>query len=213
MFTDLTPVALVASSPYVLVVHPSLPATTVSDFIAYAKANPDKLAYGSGGFINYIRPLMFLKTVGITALYVPYKGGGAAMNDLVAGRIQFRFADVGQALPLIRDKRVRPLAFSGLKRAPELPDLPTLAETILPGYELNGNWYGVMAPSKTPNAIVRKLSVEILRSLQDPEMVVHLAQQGQQPFPASPDDFASYLKAELQQSIQVINDNNLKPET
>jgi tripartite-type tricarboxylate transporter receptor subunit TctC len=212
MLTDLAPVALVASSPYFLVVHPSVPVNSVEEFIAYAKANPDKLAYGSGGFINFLRPMLFMQSFGLKALHVPYKGGGAAMVDLLAGRIQFRFADIAQVVPLIKDKRLKVLAFTGLKRAAELPDVPTLAETVMPGVELAGNWYGVMAPAKTSPAIVNKLSGEILKTLQNPDIISKLAQQGQLPFGASSNEFGAYLRNELERWTKVIKDNNIKPE-
>ena len=212
MLKDLAPVALLASSANLMVVHPSVAANTVSEFIAYAGANPDKLAYGSGGAggFTHLATLLFLQTNGLAALHVPYKGAAPANLDLVAGRIQFLISDVAAALPLVKEKRIKALAITSLRRAPRLPDVPTLAETI-PGFEIV-NWYGLMVPATTPRPIVQRLNSEIVKALRDPDMMSRLVENGALPLVSTVEEYETYLRSEMERWSKVIKSAGVKVE-
>jgi tripartite-type tricarboxylate transporter receptor subunit TctC len=213
VFKDLTPLALYATAPQVLVVHPSVPGNTAAEFIAHIRSNPDKLAYGSAGTgsIIHLGALLFLQMNGLNALHVPYKGGAPAMIDLVGGRIQFTMQSTTTVLPMVRDKRIKALAIASLKRSPLLPDVPTLAETVMPKFEI-GSWTGVMAPARTPAAMVKKLNAEILKTLNDADMKARLAQDGIEPLGSTPEQYGAYLKHELERWSKVIKTAGVKPE-
>ncbi len=208
---DLSPVALVASSPYVLVTHPSVGATTVSEFIAQLKANPDKLAYGSAGSLSHFAPLLFLQANGLTALHVRYKGGGPALVDLVGGRIQFLMTGQTAVMPMVKDNRIKALAFTALKRSPLLPEVPTLHESGMPGFEI-GAWFGVMVPANTPAAMVRRFNAEIVKAMQDTEMKSRLAQEGAEALSSTPEQYGAYFKGELERWTKVARGAGLKSE-
>lgn len=212
LLKDLAPVALVASAPNIIVVHPSVAANTVGEFIAYVKANPDKLAYGSAGSgsFSHLAPLLFLQSNGLIALHVPYKGTAPASLDLVAGRTQFGMVDVASVLPLVKDKRVRALAVTSLKRLPLLPDVPALAETI-PGSEIV-NWYGIRVPANTPRAVVQKLNSEIVKALQDPDLISKLLDNGILTLGSTPEAYETYLKSELERWGKLIRSAGVKAE-
>jgi tripartite-type tricarboxylate transporter receptor subunit TctC len=213
LFKDLTPVSLVASTPQLLIVHPSLPVTTPAEFISYVRANPNKLSYGSAGVgnITHLGPLLLLQANGLSALHVPYKGSSFAVVDLAAGRIQFRFSDLTSVLQLIRDNRLRAIATASLKRSALLPDVPTFSETIMPGFEV-GSWFAIMVPSGTPPAIVRKLNGEIVKALQDPELKARFDQENIDALGTSPEDYGAYLKKEYQRWSTVIKTAGIKAE-
>lgn len=205
LFKDLAPVALVGSTPFAIVVWPGLPANTPAEFIAHVKANPDKLAYGStgAGGGTHLAALLFLQANGLSALHVPYKGAPAALLDLAAGRIQFRFTDVPSMVAMVKDKRLKAIATGGRKRTPLLPDMPTLSETVMPGFEVS-SWFGVMVPAQTPAAIVRRLNTEIEKAMQDTEMRSRLEQEGVEPLGSTPEAYGAYLKGELARWSKVI---------
>ena len=213
VFKDLTPVSLVAAAPQLLIAHPSVPANTPAEFIAYVRANPNKLSYGSSGIgnITHLGPLLFLQANGLSALHVPYKGASFAAIDLVAGRIQFRFSDLTSVLPMVTDKRVKPIATAGLRRSVLLPEVPTFAETVMPGFEV-GSWFGVLMPPNTPAAIVRRLNGEIFKALQNPEMKARLAQDNVDPIGSSTEEYAAYLKSEFQRWSSLIKSSGIKSE-
>ena len=214
LFTDLTPIALVSTVPYVLMVHPSIAANTVGEFIAYLKANPDKLAYGSAGTGNFthLGVLMFLEANGLSALHVPYKGIALALPDVLAGRLQFAMSSTVSAAPLVKSNRLKGLAITSLKRSDILPDVPTFDETVMPGFEVGG-WYGVMAAAKTPPAIVRKLNSEIVRALQDPDMQSRFAREGAELFgPITPERYGTFLRSELARWTKLIEKANIRAE-
>ena len=206
---DFVPVALVASSPYLLVVHPAVPANTVNDLVAHINANPDKLAYGSPGGPGYLAPLLVLQANGLSALHVPYKGAGPALIDLIGGRVQFTMTGQAAVMTMLKDKRIKALAFAALKRSPLLPDLPTFHETIMPGFEI-GAWFGVLAPANTPPAVIKKLNAEIVKSVQDPEMKSKLAQEGAEALTATPEQYGVYFNSELERWTKVVQNAGLK---
>ncbi len=214
MLTDFAPIALVASAPLVLVVHPSVPSGSPAEFIAHLRANPDKLAFSSGGTGNstHLSVLLFLQANNnLKALHVPYKGGPEGLNDLAGGRIQFAMQAPIAVLGLVKDKRIKAVAVTGMKRSPLLPEVPTLNETAMPGFE-TGSWFGVVAPSKTPAAIVKRLNGEILKTLNDPDMLSRLLQQAQQPLGSTPEEYGAFLRSDLERWTKIIKDNDIKLE-
>jgi tripartite-type tricarboxylate transporter receptor subunit TctC len=210
MFKDMAPVALVAAAPLVLFVTPSVPVNTTTEFIAHLKAHPDKIAYGSTGVgsITHLGALLFLQASNLTSLHVPYKGGSEVVVDVAAGRVQFGVQSMVSVLPFAKDKRVKVLGVGGLKRSALLPDVPTLAEAM-PGFEI-GLWFGVLAPVKTPPAIVRRLNAEIMKMLQDPDAKVRLARESADPLGSTPEEYGTYLKSELERWTRVIKTAGVK---
>ena len=179
---DLAPVALTAVVPLALVVGSNVPANTVSEFIAYAKANPGKLSYGSAGNgnVTHLGAFQFVRANGIDAVHIPYKGSAPADIDLVGGQIQFMTDTVNSVMPFVRDKRMKMLAVTTPKRMSLFPDVPTLAESGMPGFEV-GAWQGLMVPANTPKPIIQRLNAEVMKALQSPEVRQKLALQGAEP--------------------------------
>ena len=203
--TEFSPVALTAVIPLVLAVHPSLPVNTVQEFIAYAKANPDKLTYGSAGNgnVTHLGAFMVLQNQGLSAVHAPYKGSAPALTDLVGGQTQFTTDTVNSALPFIRDKRLKALAVTSLKRSAVLPDVPTLNETVMPGFEV-GAWQGMLVPIKTAPDIVKRLNTEVLKALAAPDVRAKLAVQGAEPLGSTPAEYGSYIKSEIERWTRVV---------
>jgi tripartite-type tricarboxylate transporter receptor subunit TctC len=203
--TDLAPVALTAVIPLVLAVHPSVPANNVQEFLAYVKANPDKVTYGSAGNgnITHLGAFLLLQSKGLTATHAPYKGSAPALTDLVGGQTQFVTDTVNSALPFIRDKRLRALAVTSLKRTAVLPDVPTLNETVSPGFEV-GAWQGMLVPAKTPPEIVKRLNTEILKALASNDVKAKLAAQGADPLGSTPVEYGAYIKSEIERWTKVV---------
>ena len=194
---DFEMVALVASVSQILVVHPSLPARTVKDFVAVAKSSRDELSYastGAGSTPHLAAELLRLHT-GIRLLHVPYKGTPQAVTDLLAGHVTFMFANVLSALPHVQSGRLRALAITTAKRSAITPNLPTVAETY-PGYE-SGSWYGLAAPAGTPKEAVSRLNEAVARTMQLPEIREKFLAQGAEPLAGSPQDAAAYMRAEV----------------
>lgn len=212
VFRDLTPVSLVGTAPQLIVVHPSVPANSMTEFIAHLRANPDKLAFGTAGTgtSTHLGVLLLLQMNGVTALHVPYKGVAPATVDLIAGRIQFSMQSASTLVSVAKDKRVRAIGITGLRRSPILPEVPTVAETI-PGFEV-GAWAGVMAPAKTPMVIVRKLHGEIVKATQDAELKSKLAQEIMDLVASTPEDYAAYIRNEMDRWSKVIRTAGVKPE-
>jgi tripartite-type tricarboxylate transporter receptor subunit TctC len=172
LIKDFTPVTQMTRQSYVLVLHPSVPAKSVSELIALAKAKPGSLTYGSAGqgSLQHLSGALLATSTGTTLLHVAYKGGGPALADLLAGHISMVFATPLESVPHIKSGRLRPLAVTSPKRSPAMPDLPSVAETGVTGYEVT-NWYGVLAPAATPKAIIDRLNRGIVEVLRMPEMV------------------------------------------
>ncbi|MCC6532598.1 MAG: tripartite tricarboxylate transporter substrate binding protein [Burkholderiales bacterium] len=201
----LTPVCSVASPPGLLVVHPSVPASSLRELIAHAKANPAKLNYASpgAGAWNHLFFELLKQRAAINLVHVPYKGIGPATVDLVAGHVQAAIASVPSSLQHVRAARLRALAVTGEARSQLLPDVPTIAESGVPGYRAAG-WFAVVAPAKSPEPIVRKLNAEIVQVLQTPEMRAVLAQEGAEPNPAEPQAVARSIRGQIQQWAPVV---------
>ena len=210
---DLLPVTQVNSAPLMLVLHPSLPARSVVELIAYAKANPGKLNYGSGGVGStpYLATELFKSMTGIDVVHVPYRGGAPALADLVAGQLSFMIENVPGTMPFVKDGKLRALAITSQKRSPLAPELPTLAEAGVPGYEMIG-WNGVFVASGTPPRIVDRLAGEIIAIVGTPEVKAQLAKLGAEPVGSRPDDFAEFMKSESARWGKIITERGIKPE-
>ena len=211
LFRDFAPIGLVASAPLVLITHPSVPVNTVGELVAHLRANPGKLAYASTGTgaNTHLATMLILQTNNLTALHVPYKSGAEVMISLVGGSTQFALQSVATVSPMAT--RVKILAITGLKRSPLLPNVPTMSETIMPGFEVS-TWTGVIVPAKAPPAIVRRLSTEMTKALQDPDMKAKLAQENIDAVITTPTEYGAYLKSELERWTKVIKSANIKLE-
>ena len=210
---DLLPVSLVASAPLILVVHPSLPVKSLKEFIAHAKANPGKFNFGSGGpgTTPHLAGEMLKSMGGLQMTHVPYKGGGPALADLVGGQLQLMLENIPSTLPHVKSGKLRVLALSGLKRSSLVPDVPTLDEAGLKGYEIVG-WNGLFLPAGTPNAIVTRLHAETVKALAAADMKERLSSMGAEGVGNTPAEFGAFVKAEIKKWAQVAHDASLRAE-
>jgi tripartite-type tricarboxylate transporter receptor subunit TctC len=210
---DFAPVSLVIVNPQVLVVHPSLPATNVREFIALAKARPGQLNFGSSGVgtPNHLGGEMLKAMAGIDIVHVPYKGGAASIADLIAGQVQLVFSSAPSVVPHVRGGRLRALAVGSAKRTPALPDVPTVAESGVPGYEYT-TWYGIFAPAGTPTPILARLNAEIVRILAAPELTQRFQSQGGDPASSTPQELAAYMREEAARWDRVIRTAGIRIE-
>ena len=208
---DLAPVAFVGTSPYVLVVQPRLPVHSVADLIAHAKANPGKLTYAGStpGSLQRLAGELLKRTAGIDMLYVPYKGTGAVIPDLLGGRLDAAIDNVLVLAPFIRKGQLRGIGVTGAKRSVVFPELPTLAETGVPGFNAVG-WFGLFAAAKTPQPIVSRLNTEISALLQEPQTRDRLLAQGAEPQPGPPADLGKYLAREIEVWSKVIREAGIR---
>lgn len=209
---DLAPIILVARAPNVLVVHPSIPAKTVKELIAFAKSRPGKLNFSSSGTggVSHLSAEVFRAAAGIDIVHVPYRGAGPAMTALIGGETQIMMATTPVALPQMKANRLRAIAISSRQRSPLAPDLPTIAENGFPGFETD-TWYGLLAPSGTPAAIIRRINADTARILDMPEMKTALGQQGAQPAGGSPDEFKRFVQAEIEKWGKAIHAAKVPP--
>jgi tripartite-type tricarboxylate transporter receptor subunit TctC len=210
---DFAPISLVATIENILVVHPSVPAKTVKELVAYAKANPKKLSYASSGIGStyHLGAELFSSQTGIEWTHVPYKGAAPAIQDVLAGHVQVMFDNVSSAIPNIKSGRLKPLGVASLKRYPTLPDLPTIAEEGVAGYETT-IWLALFAPAKTPAAIMQKLTKEVHDAVNSQEYKDKLAMLDIQPRQSSSQELANFLKADLGKWAKVVKDAGIKPE-
>jgi tripartite-type tricarboxylate transporter receptor subunit TctC len=209
---DFAPVAMIGFTPMVLVVHPSVPAKTVKEFIALAKAKPGSLNFASLGAATTqgLSASMFNYMTGIDAVQIPYKGSAPGTTDLLAGNVQFMFNALPSMLQHIRAGKMRALGVSGPKRSPELPDIPPIKETV-PGYEV-ATWYSFVAPAGTPKAVVDRLNKEISAIVESPEMKKKLQEQGVDADAMTPDELAALFRSETAKWGKVIRDMKIQPE-
>jgi tripartite-type tricarboxylate transporter receptor subunit TctC len=207
---DLAPVVLVSTPPGLLVVHPSLPVKTVQDLIAYARANPGKLNYASSGAgtWNHLFGELFNATAKVKIVHVPYKGAVPAVTDVMGGQVQTMFTPFPPALPQLRSGKLRALAVSTAKRSGLLPEVPTVAESGLPGYAAEG-WFAVLAPARTPAAIVKRLNSELNRALQLPDVKASLAADGAEPDGGTPEQLALSIREGSAKWSKLIRDLGL----
>ncbi|MBI4193874.1 MAG: tripartite tricarboxylate transporter substrate binding protein [Betaproteobacteria bacterium] len=209
---DFAPIIHVATTPGVLVIHPSVPAKTVKDLVALAKKRPGELNYGSAGVgaFTHISAELFALETGIRMTHVPYKGSGPAVADLIGGHIQVLFGSAVPTIPHIRSGKLRALATTGSKRLAVMSDLPTVAEAGVPGYE-NSTWTAVGAPARAPRAIIERLNKEIAAVLRLPDIRERLAAVGSVVTAGTPEDFRDYLKSELAKFERLVKAAGIKP--
>jgi tripartite-type tricarboxylate transporter receptor subunit TctC len=195
---DFSAVGLVATTPYVLVVNPSLPVRTVPELIQYLKANPEKIAYASAspGTAQHLAAELFKKTAGVDMLHVPYKGSAAALADLASGLTPVMFDNIAVVLPHIKSGTVRPLAVTSTKRSPLLPDLPTIAESGLPGFEMSG-WFTLLAPRKTDPALVKKFNEALNATVNEAAFKQKLNEMGAETLTSTPEKTDAFIKNEI----------------
>ena len=210
---DFAPVALVAIQPNILVVHPSLPAHSVRELIAYAKSQPGKLNYASSGAgaAAHLAGELFKAMAGVDMVHVPYKGAQPALTDVIAGQCQLMFATSASVIPYIKAGRLRALAVTTAKRSPSVPDLPTIAESGVPGFEAI-TWHGVVVPRATPAATVERLNRAINTALAQPDLHDRLQHLGAETSVGSPHDFAAYIAREIPKWTQVVRDSGARAE-
>jgi tripartite-type tricarboxylate transporter receptor subunit TctC len=195
------------------VVHPSVPANSVAELTAYARAHPGKLNFASNGngSSSQLAAVMFDSMAGVEMVHVPYKGLSPALADLLSGQVQLMFSSVVAILPHIKAGKLRGLAVTGAKRLASLPELPTIAESGLPGYEAS-SWYGILAPAGTPRDIVMKLNAGLAKALEQPEVRNSLLAEGAEPVGGSPEAFAAHIRAEKERLGKLIRDAKIRLE-
>jgi len=208
---DFAPITLVAITPNVLVVNPSFPVNSVPELIAYAKAHPGALSFGSGsnGSAGHLAGELFKSEAGVDMVHVPYKGGAPALQALLAGDTQLMFDNLANSTAQLKAGKLKALAVTTAKRSSLAPELPTLAETGLPGFDIY-TWWGFMAPAGTPKEIVAKWNAEVTRILSTPEMKAFFAQQGAEPAPTTPEQFAALIKGEIPKYARIIKASGAK---
>ncbi len=208
---DLVPAALVATTPYVLVVHPSMAPTNMAQLLAYLKANPGKVEYASSspGTAQHLAGELVQRMAGVNIVHVPYKGTGALMPDLLSGRVPMMFENIAIMTPHIRKGSLRPIAISSAKRTPLLPDVPTVAETGLTGFEVLG-WFALIAPARTPQEVIRRLNTDVNAAIAKPAIVARFAELGAEPLGGTPDQAAAFIRNEQDKWGKIIRDAGIK---
>jgi tripartite-type tricarboxylate transporter receptor subunit TctC len=207
---DVAPVSMVATGPSIVAVHPSLPVKNVKELIAYAKANPGRINYGSGGQGTHTHLVieLFRLMAGVEMKHIPYKGSGPAVTDLIGGQIQLTFGAAVSMLPHVKAGRVQGLAVTSAKRSPIAPELPTIAESGLAGYEAM-SWYGILAPAKTPEAILARLNDEVKRIAPDREVQERLAREGFESVYMSRAEFSGKIESDIGKWRKVVKAANV----
>ncbi len=211
---DFAPVGMVGATAYLLAVHPSLPVKTVPDLIALAKAKPGQLNYASGGIGStlHLSAELFRSMTGAQLAHLPYKGGVPAVSAVIANEAQLLFGSLTTTVPAAKSNRVRAIAVTGVRRSVLMPELPTIAESGLPGYD-SINWYGMVAPARTPSEIVAVLNRELNKILSAPAFRERMTSgQGMEPILSTPAEFAAYLKAEVAKWARVVKQAGITPE-
>ena len=206
---ELQGISQMTSLNYVMYVHPSVPARTVQELVAYAKANPDKLNFGSSGTggLQHLAGELFKHRAGVQLVHVPYKGGAQVNAEVLAGNIQLGFGTLSSRR-LYTSGKLRPLGISGRTRSKVAPEIPTIAEQGVPGYEVD-QWYGIVAPSKVPAAIVSKLSQGIAEAVQSPEVAQRWAADGSIPVGSTPEQFSAHIRSEVNKWRKLVKDMGL----
>ena len=210
---DFAPIGNVAGGPYLMVIHPAVPAKSVSEFIAWVKSQQGKVNYastGSGGPPHLAAELLKI-TAGIEMQHIPYKGGGAVLPDLIAGRVSMFFGSIATLRPHVESGRLRAVGMSTAQRAAAMPDVPTFMESGLAGYEVNG-WYGLLTTSNTPRAIIERLNGTLRQILNDADTRAQFLKNGLDPAPTSADEFARLLRIEIVKWAKVVKAAGIKPE-
>jgi len=208
---DFVPIGLIGSNPFLLITHPSVPAKTVKELLALAKAQPGKLNYASAGngTPNHLAMELFKSMTGVKITHVPYKGAPQAVSDVLAGHMNMMFNSIPPVLAHIKAERIRALGVGGAKRAAQLPDVPTIAEAGVPGYEAI-TWFGMLAPAKTPKAALAKISDAFAKTINAPEVRAALETQGADPGSANAPEFGALIRRDLQKYAHVVRVSGAK---
>jgi len=204
-FKDFLPVSLISTGPFLLLTHPAVPVKTVKDLIALAKAEPGKLNYSSAGSgtANHLAMELFKSMAGVNFMHVPYKGAPLAVTDLLAGRVSVTFNSIPPVLAHIKAGRMRPLGVAGARRSPLLPEVPTIEEAGVAGYE-SGSWLGLLAPARTPPAIVARLNEAVVKVVHVPEIHSRLESLGADPVGGTPQEFARRIRREWEENAKIV---------
>ncbi|MSP97043.1 MAG: tripartite tricarboxylate transporter substrate binding protein [Betaproteobacteria bacterium] len=210
---DFQPITQTTAGPQIVVVNPSLAAKSIQDLIAMARANPGGLNYASGGAgtTTQLGPELFKSMAGVDIVHVPYKGTGQALTDVLSGQVQMMMSSLLPAIPHVKSGKLRGLAVTSLKRSAALPDIPTVAESGVPGFETT-SWHGMVVPARTPKAIIARLHAEMVKMLNQPEVKALFLNQGMEIVGNSPDEFAAYIRHETEKWTKVIKTIGLKPQ-
>jgi len=210
---DFAPVTMIASFPNLLVANPGLPFKTVPELVAYAKSRPGALNFASAGAgtSTHLAGELFKSVAGIDVVHVPYKGGAAAMTDIIAGQVAYYFGTMPSSMPLAKAGKLRALAVTSLTRSPAAPEVPTIAESGYPKFE-TAAWYGLMFPAGTPREIIAKMNSAMLVVLALPDIRERLVHEGSEPLGSTPTQFGAYIKAEIAKWTKVARDANVKLE-
>jgi tripartite-type tricarboxylate transporter receptor subunit TctC len=210
LIRDFAPITMVASTPFILAVHPAVPAASIQELVALARSKPGSLRYGSGGSGSppHLSAEIFKSMTGTDMLHVPYKGVTPAMIDAVAGQVQMLISVIPAVLPTIKSGRLRALGVTSAKRTALVPDVPTIAETV-PGYEFIG-WYSLFAPANTPSGIINKLNAEIVKGLNTPEFRERFVALGAEPSTSTPQALAAYLREQTEKMRKAVKDSGAR---
>jgi tripartite-type tricarboxylate transporter receptor subunit TctC len=211
LYSDFAPISQVAAAPYILTVHPGVPAKSVKELVAYAKANPSKLNFASTGnaSLAHLAGELFATSTGTQLVHIPYKGVGAALTDMLSGQIQMSILSMGSVYSQVRAGKLRAIAIATATRAKLAPEVPTMVESGLPGF-LVTQWHGLLAPRGTPRAIIDRLHHEVVKAIKRPDVVSRLALDGTEGIGSSPEEFAAHLKTEREQWTKVAKVANIR---
>jgi tripartite-type tricarboxylate transporter receptor subunit TctC len=195
---DFAPISDVGTNPFVLVVHPTVPVSGMKEFVAYVQSNPGKLAYATGGAgtLSHLSMVLLLKRAELNMVHVPYKGGGPAIADVIAGHVKFYFGNLSEVIPQVKSGALRAIAVSSDKRAGQLPDVPTVSESGYPGFRVI-TWNGLMAPAATPKTIINMIADEVAAGVKDPVVIERLVSYGVDPLGDRPEEFAATIAADI----------------
>jgi tripartite-type tricarboxylate transporter receptor subunit TctC len=213
LLTSFAPVVLIGSTPNVIIINPSIPARSAMEFVAYSKANAGQISYGSTGvgISTHLAGELFKSMTGANLTHVPYKGSQLAYTDLIGGRIAMQVGNLPAYLDVIISGKVRALGVTTAKRNGRVPDVPTIAESGVPGYEVTV-WYGICAPAATPKPVIGKLNADMVRALHMTDLRQRLDQQGVEATPGSSEDFAAFIKSETTKWAKVVKDAGIQPQ-
>ena len=211
VFTDLAPISLLVINPQILVLHPSVPVNSVRELIKFAKSKPGQINYASvgPGSPNHLGMELLKHMTGIDMVHIPYKGTAPAVTDLLGGQVSLMFNSMPSVLPYVRSGRLKGIAVGSAKRSPAAPDIPTVAEAGVPGFQYV-TWYGLVAPAATPKDVIVKINGEVVRAMQDKEVAQRLIREGAEPAPGTPDALAKYMRSEYDQWKKTIAQAKLK---